>query len=108
MKRGDLILARAFQDQPLARCVWADDEDGIEIYLEENYVASEETEPFTVKVPRDVVYSFDPELYQQIESKFEEARRNGFDAESVSTLNAAWAKATPCHLGTPHFRHVPE
>jgi hypothetical protein len=85
--RGDIVLVRAYGDQPLERVVWDTGKGKVYISRPDLIEQCERQEAWPIGFPIEDVFAFDSTLYKRLESAM---RRN-----DKRQLAGIWSEAKP-------------
>ena len=82
------VLVKSFLNEPLLRCAFGEQGDGIMLCLQEDLIIWEQkgTRPLAVKCPRTRVFEYDEELFKKL-------KEAAYTLEDQGLLEALWEKA---------------
>ena len=84
----EIVLVKSFPNEPLLRCVFGEQDDGIMLCLQEDLRIWEQQgiEPLTVKCPKTRVFEYDDKL-------FEKLKESAYTLEDQTLLDSLWEQA---------------
>ena len=88
MRAGKIVLVKSFPSEPLSRCVFGEQDDGVMLCLEEEFRLWEQKgiRPLIVKCPKTRVFEYDDELFKKL-------KEAAYTLEDQALLEALWGKA---------------
>ncbi len=84
----EIVLVKSFPNEPLLRCVFGEQDDGVMLCLEEELSIWEQKgiRPLAVKCPKTRVFEYDDELFKKL-------KEAAYTLEDQDLLEALWEKA---------------